>query len=144
MDTDYFIQALRRFVARGGAIRFIRTDDGTNFVEVSNKLKKALDKMDQKQNRQHLLKSGKDWVKWLRNPLGASHMGGIWERQIPSARTIFEALLKTLSSILNDENLRIIILETNPIINSRPLRVETLSVLTARCFITKSASHYGQ
>ena len=52
-------------------------------------------------------------------------MGGIWECQIRSARTILEALLKTHGS--NDENLRTLITETGAIINSRPLTVETLS-----------------
>ena len=43
------------------------------------------------------------------------------------ARTILEALLKTHGSSLNDENLRTLITETEAIINSRPLTVETLS-----------------
>ena len=54
-------------------------------------------------------------------------MGGIWEREIRSARTILEALLKTNGSNVNDENLRTLITETETIINSRPLIVETLS-----------------
>ena len=53
----------------------------------------ALDEMDQEQIRKHLLKSGTDWVKWQKNPPGASHMGDIWEHQIHSAQTILEALL---------------------------------------------------
>ena len=52
-------------------------------------------------------------------------MGGIWERQICSAQTILEALLKTHGSSLNGENLRTLITETEAIINSRPLTVET-------------------
>ena len=54
-------------------------------------------------------------------------MGGVWERQMRSARTILEALVKTNGSSLNDENLRTLITETEAIINSRPLTVETLS-----------------
>ena len=30
MDTDSFIQALRRFIARQGTVRSIRSDNGTN------------------------------------------------------------------------------------------------------------------
>ena len=52
-------------------------DNGTNFVGATNELKKGLDVMDQEQIRQHLLKSGTDWVKWQKNPSEASHMGGI-------------------------------------------------------------------
>ena len=54
-------------------------------------------------------------------------MGGIWDCQIRSARTILEALLKTYGSILNEENLRTLITEIEAIINSRPLTAETLS-----------------
>ena len=57
MDTDSFIQALRRFIARRGTVRSIRSDNGSNFVGVSNELKKALDEMNQEQIRQHLIKS---------------------------------------------------------------------------------------
>ena len=63
MDTDSFIQALRRLIASRGAAQSIRSDNGTNFLGASNELKKALDKMDQEQIRQHLLNSGIDWVK---------------------------------------------------------------------------------
>ena len=83
--------------------------------------------MDQEQIRQHLLKSGTDWANWQKNPPGASQMGGIWDCQIRSARTILEALLKTHGSILNEENLRTLITEIEAIINSRPLTVEKLS-----------------
>ena len=56
-----------------------------------------------------------------------------------SAPTILEALLKTLGSSLNDENLRTLITETEAIINSRPLTVETLS--DANSEMTLSPSH---
>ena len=69
MDTDYFIQALRRFIARRRAVRSIRSDNEINFAGASNELKKTLEEMDQ------------DWVKWQKNPPGASHTGGIWEGQ---------------------------------------------------------------
>ena len=127
METDSFIQALRRFIARRGAVRSISSDNGTSFVGVSNELKKALDEMDQEQIRQHLLKTGTDCAKWQKNPPGASHMVGIWDCQILSARTILEALLKTHGSSLNEENLRTLITETKTIINSRPLTVESSS-----------------
>ena len=54
-------------------------------------------------------------------------MGGVWERQIRSARTILEGLLKTHSHSLNDESLRTLMAEVELIINSRPLTVETIS-----------------
>ena len=54
-------------------------------------------------------------------------MGGVWERQIQSARTILEGLLKTHSHSLNDESLRTLMAEVELIINLRPATVETIS-----------------
>ena len=41
LETDCFIQVLRRFMARRGRIRSRRSHNGTNFVGIENKLKKA-------------------------------------------------------------------------------------------------------
>ena len=71
--------------------------------------------------------NGADWILWHNNPPGASHMGGVWERQIRSARTILEGLLKTHSDSLNDESLRTLMAGVELIFNSRPLTVETTS-----------------
>ena len=54
-------------------------------------------------------------------------MGGVWERQIRSIRTILTALMKDHSTMLNDESLRTLMAETEAIINSRPLTVDTLN-----------------
>ena len=74
-----------------------------------------------------LQENGADWILWYNNPPGASHMGGVWERLIRSARIILEGLLKTHSHSLNDESLRTLMAEVELIINSRPLTVETIS-----------------
>ena len=127
METDSFIQALRRFIARRGKVRSIRSDNGTNFVGTDSELRKALEEMNQEQIRDYLLQNGTDWITWYKNPLGASHMGGVWERQIQSARNILAALLKTHGQSLKDEGLRTLVAETEAIVNSRPLTVESLS-----------------
>ena len=55
------------------------------------------------------------------------HMGGVWERQIQSARNILAALLKIHGQSLNDKGLRTLVAETEGNINSRPLTIESLS-----------------
>ena len=62
LDTDSFIQAIRRFIARRGPVRSIRSDNGTNFVETANELRKALDEMNQEQVKHYLQKNGNDWI----------------------------------------------------------------------------------
>ena len=66
-------------------------------------------------------------VRWIRNPPAASHMGGIWERQISSARAILSSLLSTHGKSLDEESLLTLVAETEGILNSRPLTVETIS-----------------
>ena len=127
MCADTLIQALRRFIARRGQVATIRTDNGTNFVGAENELRKCLDEMDHEKIQKFLLTKGCDWIVWERNPPSSSHMGGIWERQIRSIRTILSALMKQHAAILNDESLRTLMTETEAIINSRPLTVDTMS-----------------
>ena len=46
LDTDSFINALRRFLSRRGPVRQLRSDNGTNFVGARRELKEALEEMD--------------------------------------------------------------------------------------------------
>ena len=52
-------------------------------------------------------------------------MGGVWERQIKSARVILSALLKQHGTSLNDESPITLLIEVESVY-SRPLTVETL------------------
>ena len=54
-------------------------------------------------------------------------MGGVWERQIRSARAILSSLLKTHGESLDDESLITLMTEVEGILNSRPLTVETIN-----------------
>ena len=54
-------------------------------------------------------------------------MGGVWERQIRSGRTILSSLLKTHGTSLNDKSLHTLLIEVEAIVNSRPLTTDLLS-----------------
>ena len=63
-----------------------------------------------------------DWlINWNRNPPAASHMGGVWERQIRTVRSILSSLLRNYGHALNDESLRTLMTEVECIVNCRPL-----------------------
>ena len=79
LDTDSFINALRRFLARRGPVQQIRSDNGTNFVGAYRELRAALAEMEDGTIKQTLVEMG---IEWIFNPPAESHMGGIWERQI--------------------------------------------------------------
>lgn len=57
----------------------------------------------------------------------ASHMGGVWERQIRTARNAIEAILLRHGSQLDDESLRTFMTEAEAIINCCPLAVNDLN-----------------
>ena len=126
MEADSFIQVLWRFMARRGKVRSIRSDNRTNFFGTNNEFRKALEEMSQEQIRD-LPQNGADWIRWCKNPPGASHIGGVWECLIRSTRSILAALLKTHGHNLNNEGLRTLAAETEAIINSRPRTVQSLS-----------------
>ena len=127
LETDSFILAVRQFIARRGNARSIRCDNGGNFVGAKNKLAKCNKEMDHNKIREFLLKENADWIQWKMNPPLASHMGGVWERQIRSARATLSSILKTCSTSLDDETLNTFFTEIEAIVNSRPLVVETIN-----------------
>ena len=118
LDTDSFIQALRRFLARRGPVKQIRSDNGTNFVGAQRELRDALSEMDNNTIKQTLVRNSIDWIF---NPPAASHMGGIWERQIRTVRKVLNQLSKEFGDQLDEESFRTLMTEVEAIVNSRPL-----------------------
>ena len=116
LDTDSFINALRRFIARRGRPQNIFSDNGTNFVGAAKVLRESLRSLNE--NKIHQYCSQQD-INWTFNPPTASHMGGAWERMIRSIRKILKGILG--AQTLNDEGLLTFITEVESIINSRPL-----------------------
>ena len=94
LETDAFINALRRFISARGPIRQLRSDQGTNFVGARRELTQALAEMDQEKIKAKLLEEQCDWFSFKMNVPAASHMGGVWERQIKSVRNVLSSLLQ--------------------------------------------------
>ena len=126
LDTDSFIMALRRFLSTRGKVRSIRSDNGGNFVGAGNELRNCLKEMEISKIATYLQSEMCDWIEWERNTPNASHMGGVWERQIRTIRGILSLLLKSHNSVLNDESFSTLIKEVECIVNSRPLDVRNI------------------
>ena len=116
LDTDSFIHALRRFIARRGQPKEIRSDNGGNFVKGEKELRETIDEWNQSQIHEHLLQQN---VQWLFNPPAGSHHGGVWERCIRTVRKVMKALVK--EQILDEEGLSTLLCEVEAIVNGRPL-----------------------
>ncbi len=124
MDTDSFICALRRFICRQGNIRQLRSDRGSNFIGAKGELSQAWNEMNQHQVQKFLLTKNCDWMQFHMNVPHSSHMGGVWEPQIKTVRSVISALTAELGAQLDDETLRTLFTEAENIVNSRPLTAE--------------------
>ena len=81
--------------------------------------------MDKKKINDFLMELG-EWLIWKHNPPTASNMGGVWEQQIRSARSISASLLKQHGESLNDESLRTLLVQVEGIINTRPITCDNI------------------
>ena len=97
MTTDSFLNALRVLTSRRKKVRELRSDQETNFVGAKNELYAALKKLDTAPLKEFLSSQDCDWIDFNLNIPQASHMGGIWERQIRTKRSVLSSLLLVCS-----------------------------------------------
>ncbi len=83
LDTNAFINALQRFIARRGKPVSITSDNDTNFIGANRELREAITSWNQS-NIDTFLNQRE--IQWHFNPPHASHMGGVWERLIRTIR----------------------------------------------------------
>ena len=87
----------------------------------------ALNEMDHEKIKSSLLKEQCDWITLKMNVPSASHMGGVWERQIRTVRIALSSFLQHNSEQIDDESLRTLMCEAEAIVNSSPLTVNQLT-----------------
>ncbi len=116
LNSDAFILALRRFIARRGKPKKIFSDNGTNFVGASRELKEALASLDSVKVHDNLAERG---IEWHFNPPSAPHMGGVWERLVRSVKRTLDVVLK--GHCVHEDTLHTFLCEVEAILNSRPL-----------------------
>lgn len=116
LDTDGFLSALTRIVARRGWPRDMLSDSGTNFIGGSKEIRQLVDQIDH--DKIHSMTSNKG-NKWHCNPPAAPHFGGIFERMIRSAKRAKNALMGNAD--VNDKELLTVFTGVESLINSRPL-----------------------
>ena len=112
---------MRRFIARRGQVKELRSDNGTNFIGAERELKRAIEGWNMEQINDALLLKG---MKWTFNPPTGSHHGGAWERLICSIRGVPNSTLKAQS--LDEEGLQTVLCEAESILNSRALTNESM------------------
>ena len=131
MDTQSFLCAFSRFIARRGRPHTIFSDNGTNLTRASKELKEEIKAFNKNQINTKMIQHG---ITWKFQPPHASHMNGVTERLIRTVRGVLSGLLKPAP--LKDETLLTLFTEVEYIVNSRPLTatsedIEDESALTA-------------
>ena len=103
MESDAFINALRRFINRRGRIRELRCDQWTNFVLGGNDLNAALREVNTDSVKNVLVTQDFDLIKFKMHVPSASLIGGIWQRLNCTVRSVLSGLLEDHAQQRDDE-----------------------------------------
>lgn len=120
LTSDAFTNALHPFIAIHGTVRQIRCDQGTNFIGARHEFAEALKEMDQEE----LKELGQ---KFIMNTPASSHMGGMWERQICTIRSVLTFIIEQSVRQLDCSSLRTFLYEVMAAVHSRPLSIDHLN-----------------
>ena len=116
------------FIGRTGNIWQMRSNKGSNFVMVIKELRKYFQDMNHNRINKSSQMHGADWITWINNPTKASHIGGVCERQIRTARRSLNAL-NTWKKFRQRIVTFAMLVEVEAIVNSRPMTTEIISDL---------------
>ena len=116
LETNSFINAFRRFVARRGVPKKVFSDNGTNFVGGEKEMRLSMQDISPDKVQEYAVRNNIDWHF---NPPTAAHMGGVWERMVGAVKKVFKAILSNVQ--LTDEILETLFVEVESILNGRPL-----------------------
>lgn len=120
LTSDAFLNALCCFIALRGNVSQLQSDQGTNFVGARNEFKVLMKEIEQEQVKEL-------GCSFVMNPPASSHMGGVWERQIRTVRSVLTSILDQSARTLDSSSLRTFLYEVMAIVNSRPLTTEQLN-----------------
>ena len=116
LDTDAFLMALRRFIARRGKPKLIYSDRGTNFTSGEKELSEGINAWNQAYITDYL---SQRMIEWRWNPPAAPHMGGVWERMVASVKRALRAVLG--NQCVSEDVLHTTLAEVEYMLNGRPL-----------------------
>ncbi|XP_042870976.1 uncharacterized protein LOC122252530 [Penaeus japonicus] len=116
LDADAFLNAFVRFTARRVHQKMTQTEE-THFIRAQRDLQIALQNWNENVKVDRALK--KKGVEWIFHPPMASHMGGVWERQIRSVRKVLLSIIGLQR--VDDDRLQTLFCEVEATLNNRPL-----------------------
>ena len=90
-DTDGFLNALTRMVARRGWPRDMLSDNGTNFIGGCKEINQLVKEIDRDMVQKMTSNKG---IHWHWNPPATPHLGGVFEQLIRSVKRAVNAILR--------------------------------------------------
>ncbi|KAL0840413.1 hypothetical protein ABMA28_015670 [Loxostege sticticalis] len=118
LDTQSFLAAFRRFIARRGKPQVVMSDNGTNFRGADREIRELYEFLTT--SSEELTASGTDQgIVWKFVPSYSPHMNGLAESAVKSCKFHLKRVLK--QSLLTYEGFATILTQIEGILNSRPL-----------------------
>ena len=114
LDTDNFLNALSRFLARRPRPNTVYSDNAGAFTKAQQELEELLQQLDGQKIRDRFPD-----IHWKFNPPRAPHTGGFFERMVGAMKKALTKLLPGTS--IGDEDFNTILCEVEGLLNSRPL-----------------------
>ena len=118
LNTDTFLNAYQRFVSRRCLPTTMLSDNGRTIIGASEELKRSVKRLDNDKLYKAMAATNTTWK--FNRPYGP-HFGGIWERLIQTPKRILLIILGYRR--LSLDVFRTFLVETEAILNSRPLKI---------------------
>ena len=120
LTSEAFIATLRRFISHRGKPSFIWSDNGMNFVGVSQELQELADFLERQKTQQEISQfCSNQHIKWKFIPEHAPHFGGLCEAAVKSMKIHLRRVVSTHK--LTFEEFTTILMQIKSCLNSRPL-----------------------
>ncbi len=139
LSTEDFVATLRRFVARRGCPSHLFSDNGTNFLGAREEIRE-LQKLTESEETTHAVSTftQSHGISWHFISPRAPHFGGLWEAAVESMKLLLRKNLQPHALRFNE--LMTVLLESEAILNSRPLQPLHSEEVTEGSFLT--AGHF--
>ena len=122
LDTNSFVNACFRFIARRGIPSEIVSDNGTNFVAGEKELRTCVENIKE---GEVINQTSNHNIKWTFNPPRSPHHGGFFESMLKSAKKHIYS--QVTNADFTDEELQTFITNAEGIMNSRPITYQSSS-----------------
>lgn len=119
LNTQDFIAAFKRFVARRGHCSDMWSDNGTNLTAGNKELKSLFDKSTENIQQEIENTLANDGTTWHHIPPSAPHFGGLWEAGVKSIKFHLRRILG--NSTLTYEEMSTVTSQIEACLNSRPI-----------------------